>query len=247
MPAIKITQHMLNNIEYDNNFIGQVAKAAEKMVDIGCKCSPTVLIVGDKADLDSSAYHLAQSLQFPFAAEAIVTVLVAESVRKAFLERLRPQLKAIPTEAVQHAERKKALALITKHNWETVSANELGANTPILVCDVTHEHLGSDYNGIVTLHTFRTIQESIILCGKESIKPLNASIWTSNHASAYEIALKIAADNIFIDCYQVSLEPLQTALPSSCVFVENNYHYETLVLKNGKRNIVFPIGTVISN
>lgn len=251
MPDIKITQHMLSNIEYDRHSSIQSEKVSGKMSDIVCKCTPTVLIVGDKADLNAAAYHLAQSLQSPLAAEVIVTVLVSESIRKTFLERLLPQLKAVPAEAAQHVERNRALALISKHSWETISVKELGANSPIMVCDVTHEHLGTGYNGIATLHTFRTAQEAIVLCGKEKLKPVNASIWTCNHASAYEIALNISCGNIFIDCHQVSLEPLQKAASTSgngnCALVENKYHYETLLLKDGKKNIVFPIGTAITN
>ncbi|XP_011187865.1 uncharacterized protein LOC105215571 [Zeugodacus cucurbitae] len=251
MPDIKITQHMLNNIEYDFDSSVQSEKESVKMADIGCKCTPTVLIVGDKADLNAAAYHLAQSLQSPLSAEVIVTVLVAESIRKSFLERLQPQLKSISAEAAQKVERKRVLDLISKHSWETISAKELGANSPVIVCDVTHEHLGTGYNGIATLHTFRTVQEAISLCGKETLKAVNASIWTSNHASAYEIALKISSDNIFIDCHQISFEPLtkasSTSGNASCALVENNYHYETLILKNGRKNIIFPIGTAITN
>ncbi|XP_011198933.2 uncharacterized protein LOC105223034 isoform X2 [Bactrocera dorsalis] len=251
MPDIKITQHMLNNIEYDRDSSAQSEKVSGKMADVGCKCTPTVLIVCDKADLNAAAYHLAQSLQSPLAAEVIVTVLVAESIRKPFLERLQPQLTAIPAEAAQDVERNRVLALINNHSWETISVNELGVNSPVLVCDVTHDHLGTGYNGIATLHTFRTVQEAISLCGKETLKAVNASIWTSHHASAYEIALKIACDNIFIDCHQISLEPLQKTSSASgnasCALVENNYHYETLILKNGRKNIVFPIGTAITN
>ncbi|XP_069966589.1 uncharacterized protein [Bactrocera oleae] len=251
MPDVKITQHMLNNIEYDRDYSVQSQKVSGKMADVGCKCTPTVLIVGDRADLNAAAYHLAQSLQSPLAAEAIITVLVAESIRKSFLERLQSQLKAIPAEAAQDVERNRVLALINKNSWDTISVNELGANSPVIVCDVTHEHLGTGYNGIATLHTFRTVQEAISLCGKETLKAVNASIWTSNHASAYEIALKISCENVFIDCHQISLEPLHKASSApgnaNCALVENNYHYETLILNNGRKNIVFPIGTTITN
>ncbi|XP_017486573.1 PREDICTED: uncharacterized protein LOC108375014 isoform X2 [Rhagoletis zephyria] len=250
MPYIKITQDMFNNIEYDRAVIGQSEKLTGKMANAS-ECTPTVLIVADKGDLNAAAYHLARSLQYPFAPEVIVTVLVAESTRPAFLERLQALLKPIPADVSQHAERNKILALIAKHNWETISIPEFGANSPVIVCDVTHEHLGNGYNGVVTLHTFRTIQESISLCVKESIKPVNASIWSSNHASAYEIGLKIPCINIFIDCYQVSLEPLKTTNATTgtgtCALVEQNYHYETLKLQNGAKNVVFPIGTAIAN
>ncbi|XP_054728380.1 uncharacterized protein LOC129237578 [Anastrepha obliqua] len=251
MPDIKICQHMLDNIEYDSVTNSEIEKVTGKMVDSACNCTPTVLIVADKADLNAAAYYLAQSLQSPFAIDVIVTVLVAESVRTPFLERLHPQLRAIPSEVAPHIERNNALALIAKHNWETISVPELGANSPVIVCDVTHDHLGTGYNGVTTLHTFRTTQESISLYKKESIKAVNASIWTSNLASAYEMALQIPCVNIFIDCNKVSLEPLEndctTASNGSCALVKGNYHYERLILKNGRKNIVFPFGTAIAN
>ncbi|XP_067635139.1 uncharacterized protein [Eurosta solidaginis] len=250
MPDIKITKHMLHNLDYDCKYKLQSEKMTKATVC--CKCLPAVLIVAEKGDINAAAYHLAQSMQNPFSSEVIVTVLVAESARAGFLQRLKPLLKTIPTEAAQNVERKNTLALIEKNNWETISVPELGSHSPVIVCDVTHEHLGTGYSGIVTLHTFRTILESISLCGKESLKPINASIWTSNNASAYEIALNIACQHIFIDCYGISLEPLQKLMSTvgakeSCVLIEQSYHYESLVLKFGGKNIVFPIGTSISN
>ncbi|KAI8127993.1 hypothetical protein FF38_10280 [Lucilia cuprina] len=248
MSTALITKELFNEMDFD-------APIATKAADTnkGNSSQPTVLIVFANSDINAALYHLNKSLENPFATKAIASVLVQESIKNDFVEKLKQQLKSYPKEAVNNNEHFiKALSTAHKLSAQLISVDQKEANVyaPTLVCDFTHEQLGSTTpSGIVTLHTFRTAKEAIALVNKESLKFSYVSIWHENHSYAYELVTALKSENYFINCYQVPLNGLadNVALGKNYVNLDKSYHYETLQHEGVQKCIVFPIGSIFAN
>lgn len=190
----------------------------------------------------------------PFDGQAIATVLVQESIKQDFIEKLLqqsklnnfPKVKAtdVFNKAMETAKALKA-QFVLPHTQEE-------CDYPLcIVCDVTHEHLGSTTSpsGIVTLHTFRTAKEAIALVNKEHLKFTNISIWQENHGHAYELVSQLKAKNFFINCHLVPLHVLEESISQrkNHVTMDKSYHYETLQHDGIQKSIAFPIGSIFAN
>lgn len=192
-------------------------------------------------------------MEQPFAAKAIATVLVQESIKEDFLEKLKQQLKSYKAKNLTTNETfTKALITARKLNAQLISADEEKESVyrPTLICDFTHEQLGSaGPSGIVTLHFFRTAKEAITLVNKESLKFNSVSIWHENHSYAYELIVTLKAVNYFVNCYQVPLNVLEESLKAGKNYVsfDKSYHYETVQQDGLQKCIVFPFGSIFAN
>ena len=202
-----------------------------------------MLIVFANSDINAALYHLVKSLESPFNTNAVATVLVQESIKEDFIQKLQQEWKSKEiTELQSNSNFKQALETAMKLNARII--------TPSLVCDFTHEHFSSGLpNGIVTLHTFRTAKEAFTLVNKESIKFETVSIWHENHSYAYEIIAALKSSYYFINCFKDSAVALKEANLQSknCVSMDKSYHYETLDHEGVQKYIVFPIGSIFAN
>lgn len=195
------------------------------------------------SDINAALYHLVKSLESPFNPNAVATVLVQESIKEDFIQKLQQQWKSKEIKELQsNSNFKQALETAKKLNARIIS--------PSLVCDFTHEHLSSALpTGIVTLHTFRTAKEAFTLVNKESIKFETVSIWHENHSYAYEIIAALKSLYYFINCFKDPAVALKEGNLQSknCVSVDKSYHYETLEHEGVQKYIVFPIGSIFAN
>ncbi|XP_013105310.2 uncharacterized protein LOC106085553, partial [Stomoxys calcitrans] len=208
---------------------------------------PTVLIIFGHSDINAALHYLGKSLEDPISGETFVaTVLVQESIKKDFEQKLQTLLKPFANADLEKsAEYLKALETVKKLNAQFLSVTGGAA----LVYDFTHEHLGGHVAGIVTLHTFRTAKEAISLVGKETLSFSNVSIWHENHAYAYEVVAGLKSNNFYINCFNMPLTLLEESAKQgkSHVMMEKNYHYETMPHNGQQKNIVFPIGSIFAN
>lgn len=175
----------------------------------------------------------------------MATVLIQESIRSDFEQKLQAQLKPYANNEMKNEQFIKAQETIKKINAKVITV----AGGPTLVCDFTHEHFGNQVAGVCTLHTFRTAKEAIALVAKETLTFPNVSIWHENHAYAYELIAALKSQNFFINCFNMPLTVLQDhqTQGKSFVAMENNYHYETLPHNGSQKSIVFPIGSIFAN
>ncbi|XP_037936505.1 uncharacterized protein LOC119670352 [Teleopsis dalmanni] len=248
MPQLKISKESFDKLAYDTQEMTLQTKNTCANQPI---TTPTVLIIFAGADLNAAAYHLSKSLEAPFEANAVVTVLVQESVQTEFIAIAQNNLKAYTNEVPQHPGFVAALQTIEKLNAKTINANGVERNqSPTIVLDFTHEQLSAvGPTGIVTLHTFRTAKEAIALCAKETVNFKNASLWHENHSCAYELVAALKCGNYFINCNLVPLDVLKDHIKAgrSYVAIDNSYHYETLPISGIQKSVVFPIGTIFAN
>lgn len=196
------------------------------------------------SDINAALYHLVKSLESPFNPNAVATVLVQESIKGDFVQKLQQQLKSYQNEQLQNNNNfKQALDTARKLNASIIA--------PSLVCDFTHEHFGSELpTGIVTLHVFRTAKEAITLVNKESIKFDSVSIWHENHSYAYEIIASLKSAYYFVNCFKDPADVLKEGnfqSKKNCVSMNKSYHYETLDYEGVQKYIVFPIGSIFAN
>ncbi|XP_061393722.1 uncharacterized protein LOC133329245 [Musca vetustissima] len=242
MSKVLITEETFKQLNYD------MEKSNIASATSDGNRQPTVMIIFENSDINAALHHLTTSLQNPLCAKAMASVLVQESIRADFEQKLQAQLKAYAKDdAVTKCDQlKKALETITKINAKVITV----VGGPTVVCDFTHEHFGgSQVAGICTLHTFRTAKEAISLVGKETLTFQNVSIWHENHAYAYELVAALKSQNFFINCYNMPLTVLQDhqTQGKSFVAMEKNYHYETLPHNGIQKSIVFPIGSIFAN
>lgn len=194
-----------------------------------------------------------QSLENPFDTKAIATVLIQESIRDDFVDKVQQQLKSYNGDLIKNnAQFIKALETIKKLNAQVVTAKSPVENLcyPTLVCDFTHEQFGiKPLSGIVTLHTFRTAKEAAALVNKESLTFTYTSIWHENYSYAYELVAAIKSHFYFINCIHVPMLALEESIAQGKHFVtmDKSYHYETLQYEGVQKSIVFPIGSIFAN
>ncbi|XP_073833762.1 uncharacterized protein [Musca autumnalis] len=238
MSKVLITEESFKSLNYD---MDQLNVNTESASSDGNR-QPTVLIVFENSDVNAAIHHLVTSLESPLCPKTVATVLVQESIRTDFEEKLLAQLKPY---AKENVELTKALETVKKLNAKVITV----AGGPTLVCDFTHEHFGGQVAGLCTLHTFRTAKEAITLVGKETLTFPNASIWHENHAYVYELVAALKSQNYFINCFNLPLTVLEESQTQgkSFVIMENNYHYETFAHNGIQKSIVFPVGSIFAN
>lgn len=263
MSKTLITEDLFNNISYDMDQlkVDSVSRNAatfslsnlrltyitllQTTTESGKGNQPTVLIIFANSDINAAIHHLLKSLENP-GDKAVATVLVQESIKEDFEQRLQKQLKPFADEELAKCPQfLKSLETIKQLNAQTIQAT----GGPTLVYDFTHEQFGSQFSGVVTLHPFRTAKEAIALVGKESLTFTNASIWHENHAYAYELVAALKSNNFFINCYHQPLNVLEKSIAQgqSFVVMDKNYHYETMPHNGLQKSIVFPVGSIFAN
>ncbi|KAM7348793.1 (Z)-2-((N-methylformamido)methylene)-5-hydroxybutyrolactone dehydrogenase [Cochliomyia hominivorax] len=251
MSSVSVTQELFNKMSYDSQTSNLKGKATGDNVGIA---DPSVLVVFANSDINAALYHLNKSLETPFAAKTLATVLIQESIKEDFIEKLQNQIKSFNVDNQQTNENfNKALATAKKLNAKLITGNPAQENfyQPTFVCDFSHEQLGviTKPSGIVTLHTFRTAKEAVTLINKETLKFTSVSIWHENHGYAYELVSLLKSPIFFINCYQVSLSVLEESVKANKNYVclDKSYHYETLQHDGVQKSIVFPIGSIFAN
>ncbi|KAH8270663.1 hypothetical protein KR044_000103, partial [Drosophila immigrans] len=214
--------------------------------------SPSLMIVCDGGDLNSAIHHLVSSLHDPFAERAVATLLVQESVRETFVERVVEQMHQLDAQVANHPSYLRTLAKLQKLKAETIVGNPklVSPNaSPMLVNDLTHNFLGDGPTGVITMHTFRTPKEATQVNAKETLQYGAVSIWNEKLASAYEVCALLKEQTFMLNCYNVDLSPILASHEANKndVKIVRGYHYETLTINQQRKIIVFAVGTIFAN
>lgn len=211
-----------------------------------------VMFVYKNSDLHAAAHYLAEST-ITFNHNKISNILVQESCCDEFIGILKIKLRAFPEELLKNKKFvdsfKKVVSTIEGIKARTISSEEdTNVVRPTIVCDLPLEHFDEKNTSLIpTLTAFRTIKDSLNIA-----KPLASftnfcNIWSNGLSEAFEVVLNSPFQKYFLNCLNVSLNPVIMKKEESCVVVENNYFHQK-IHKDGKdKFVVFPVGTTFAN
>lgn len=213
---------------------------------------PSMLIVGEKANVDAAIEPLLSTLYEPMARGVVATVFVHETMRDEFIEKVRNAMTVMHRQAARHRIYKKALARIECLGAERVTMmqpDDIGfqysmvEGSPQIVCDFSQKYFGVGHpSAVVTLHTFRHSREFIELAALENVPFFTATIWCPKMSAAYELAMFANVSAVYINCSDIPLHPLVHAYQAQKPFtlLQGNYHYEVIMANGQLKAIVFP-------
>ncbi|ALC49412.1 CG13539 [Drosophila busckii] len=214
---------------------------------------PTMIIFCQDADIEQSVEPLMRTLHEPIGIGPVASVFVHETMRERLIERVRNAMSVVHRKVKTHAHYKQALRRVDCLQAELVSMQQpddigfrfsMVEGSPLVVCDFPQSFFSSQHpSTVVTLHTFRNLQELSELTALEKLPFVSAAIWSPKMAAAYEIAMKLKLPVIYINCAAISLAPVlaQYEAKQTVALIENNFHYEVLLLDNEiPKIIVYP-------
>ncbi|SPP81363.1 uncharacterized protein LOC117582974 isoform X2 [Drosophila guanche] len=214
--------------------------------------APCLMIIFEDGDLNSALHHLVCSLQNPFALDAVATVLVQENIVEELCNRIVDLLQPLDPRVANHPNYLRTLsklallkAKIVVGNPDNVPANA----SPMIVRDVPHHYLGVGPTGIVTMHIFRTPLEATLVYHKESLPIASVSIWNERVSSMYDLVAVINVDTFKINCFDVDMEPIKRTFECRrhSAHMSRGYHYESLLLNDRRKIVIFPVGSIYAN
>ncbi|XP_017030727.1 uncharacterized protein [Drosophila kikkawai] len=214
--------------------------------------SPRLMILCEDGDINCAMHYLCESLHDPFASNSVATLLLQESLLEEFIDRVKDRLEPLSSQISGHPvflqtlQRLELLqAKTTRGNPKKVPLNE----SPVLVYDLSQRYLGKGPTGVITVHTFRTMQEAIKLQSKESLPFTSVTIWNEKLAAAYELVARFKMLIFLLNCFYVDLGPISMAfsMNQNSVKIVDGYHYETLTFRSDRKVIVHPVGTIWAN
>ncbi|XP_043654843.1 uncharacterized protein LOC122621151 [Drosophila teissieri] len=216
--------------------------------------APCMMVIFEDGDLNCALHHLVESLQDPFALDAVGVILVQESLVEEMEKRVQMLMKPLDARVANHPCYKRTLLKIAELRPKTIigpADRVLPDATPMLVRDIPQKFLGEGPTGIITMHIFRTPYEATQIYRKEYPLPIaSVSIWNERVSSVYDvIGMMNLLDTFKVNCFTVDMEPIKRAFElrkySACV--HRGYHYETLPMNGERKIIIYPVGTIFGN
>ncbi|XP_020798526.1 uncharacterized protein LOC110176494 [Drosophila serrata] len=215
--------------------------------------APCIMIIFKESDLNSALHYLIESLQDPFALDAVSVLLVQESLVDELIGRVVSLMKPLDSRVANHPCYKHTLQKLVELKAEVVvgpAEKVLPDATPMLVRDLPHRYLGQGPTGIITMHVFRTPYDATRVYRKEYPMPFaSASIWSERISGLYEVMGLMDIVTFQINCFNVSMEPIKKAFEyqRNHVTMHKGYHYETLMVNYSRKIVVYPVGTIFGN
>lgn len=210
------------------------------------------MFVYRNSDLHAAAHYLAQST-VTFNHNKVSNVLVQESCLDEFIGILQTKLRPFPEELLKNKKFvdsfKKVISAIESMKAKTIESEvDTNAVRPTIVCDLPLEHFDEKNSSLIpTLTSFRTIKDALNIAKPLMSRTNFCNIWCNGLSEAFEVVLNSPFQKYFLNCLNVSLNPIISKQEESCVAVENHYFYQK-IHKDGKdKFVVFPVGTTFAN
>ncbi|KAI8035010.1 uncharacterized protein LOC128261106 [Drosophila gunungcola] len=213
---------------------------------------PTLLVICQKADVDTAIQPLLRSLKQPFAPGLVVSVFVHETMREGFCGRVRGSMEHMHRQAAGHAHYRQAVEMVDCLRAEVVGMltpddirfrYTMAHDSPMIVCEFDHSFFGvSRPCAMVTLHTFRHASELPRLLARERVPFVSGAIWGAKMATVYEAALYLDLAVVYINCQGIPLTPVQEFLQAKQphVVLARYHHFEVILHAGQHRVIVYP-------
>ncbi|XP_017105148.2 uncharacterized protein [Drosophila bipectinata] len=216
--------------------------------------APCMMVIFDEGDLNSALYYLMESLQDPFALDAVAVLLVQESLLEELTGRVVSLMRPLDFRVANHPCYKRTLLKIAELKPKVIVGSPafvLPDATPMLVRDIPHKYLGEGPTGIITMHVFRTPLEATKVYRKESpsLPIASVSIWNERVSCVYDVLALMNVDTFKINCFNVSMEPVKKnfEMRRYTAQMHHGYHYETCLVNGQRKIIIFPCGTIYAN
>ncbi|EDV44227.2 uncharacterized protein Dana_GF16130 [Drosophila ananassae] len=216
--------------------------------------APCMMVIFDDGDLNSAIFYLMESLQDPFALDAVAVLLVQESLLEEITGRVVSLMRPLDSRVANHPCYQRTLLKIAELKPKVIVGppnSVLPDATPMLVRDIPHKYLGEGPTGIITMHVFRTPLEATIVYRKESpMLPIaSVSMWNERVSCVYDVLALMNIDTFKINCFNVDMEPVKKnfEIRRFCAMMHHGYHYETCLVNGQRKIIVFPCGTIFAN
>ncbi|KAH8346819.1 hypothetical protein KR059_000253 [Drosophila kikkawai] len=229
---------------------------SEELVNPNAKYAwnaPCLMVIFEESDLSSALHYLIESLQDPFALDAVAVLLVQESLLQELVGRVVSLMKPLDSRVANHPCYKRTLKKLAELKPEVIvgpAESVFPDATPMLVRDIPHRYLGEGPTGIITMHVFRTPYDATRVYRKEHPLPIaSVSIWSEKISSLYDVMGLMDIVTFQINCFNVNMEPIKKDFEQqrNCVQMHKGYHYETLQINYNRKIVVYPVGTIYGN
>ncbi|XP_060665785.1 uncharacterized protein LOC132798079 [Drosophila nasuta] len=210
--------------------------------------APQVIILFESGHINQVVDAVVNDLKHPIGYGLIASILVQEPLRQPLVRRLKARMELMDERIANHPNFQHTLKMIERMNCKSVFIEEFDVTdkqklygrmkerSPLVILDFPQIYFGERPSAIITLNTFRNLNEAIQLCLREGLNFDTVSVWTAKLTEGYDLVSALAMfPNFKFNCINV---PFQT---TALVVVNNNYHYEVLSVSGELITIVFPI------
>lgn len=213
--------------------------------------TPQLMIFYAGGDFDCALHFILSSIDEPFGPNAISTLLVEKCIRDEFVARLQDKLCELDLVTYTHPHYQSTLKMLDKLKVKIITKPQTNAPrgflTPIIVCDLPQSELGPGTSGVLSLHTFTDNRQVVEIIKNEAQAFVSISLWNESVEKLYQVVVSVPACNTyFFNCTNICLGPIAKYKnkKQNAAIVEDGYHYETLLVGEDLKTIVFPVGVL---
>ncbi|KAM8719165.1 hypothetical protein ACLKA7_011814 [Drosophila subpalustris] len=214
--------------------------------------APQIMILFESGNINQVIDAVVNDLKHPIGNGLIASILVQEPLRQTLIRRLRARMELMDERIPEHPNFLHTLKMIERMSCKTVYIEEFDVQdkqklngrmkprSPIVVLDFPQIYFGDKPSAIITLNTFRNLNEAIRLCYREGLNFDTVSIWTNKLTEGYDMLSGLAKfPNFRFNCINVPFKA------SAMVTVNNHFHYEVLAVSGELITIAFPMQYVL--
>lgn len=249
----------LDNFETSSDIFSQLLKRHHyKYPDDGTHKKwkfPKIFIIFASGDINQAIEAIVKDLSHPIGSGVIASVLTEENIRDDVIKKIGTNLIPMDKRLQLHPNYLKSVKLIDRMNCSTIHIEEFEEadtkkqyghrkqGSPIVVLDFPQYYFGQLPSAIITMSTFKNLDELITLYKRERLSFDSVSVWSSKLAQCFDVATRIPQGvNWTFNCKSISTKsPLQISLPNSEVSIMQYIHFETLSNPKNTKTIAFPI------
>ncbi|ALC49061.1 CG13539 [Drosophila busckii] len=214
--------------------------------------APKIIVLFATGNVNKVVDAVVKDLKHPIGANLIASVLVQEPIRQKFIKKLRMRMETMDERIANHPNFLHTLKMIKRMKCQTVHMEEfdiadkqkkygrMTPKSPIIVLGFPQIYLGDKPTGVITLSSFRTLNESVQLVERERLDFGTISIWSCKLAEGYDMISGVPRLNNFrFNCINVPFKDDFSA------WIRNSVHYEELTVLGKMKTIAFPISSPV--
>lgn len=215
--------------------------------------NPQCMILFATGPIQKVVDIVVKNLHHPIGVGLVASILVQEPLRTKIIKMIEERMDLMDSRIANHPNFLHTCKIIDRLKCKTVHMQEydptdkqklygrMKPGSPIIALDFPQIYFGSIPSAIITLNTFRTINEAGRLCYREGLNFETVSIWTRKLTEGYDMVASLTKfPNFRFNCINA---PFKTG---QLVMVRNHYHYEAIYVNGDMKTIVFPTQTIFS-
>ncbi|XP_030568771.1 uncharacterized protein LOC115768347 [Drosophila novamexicana] len=210
--------------------------------------SPQIIVLFATGNVSQVVEAAVKDLKHPIGTGLVASILVQEPLRQTIIRKIRARMELMDERIPGHPNFLNSLKLIERMNCKTVYIEEfdpadkqklygrMKPRSPIIVLDFPQVYFGDKPTAIITLNTFRSLNEAVKLCNREGLAFETVSVWTNKLTEGYDMVSGLPRfSNFRFNCINVPFKA------NAMVTVKDSYHYEVLAASGELTTIAFPI------